>query len=387
MMVPEKEPAPLIAALEELGPHDHLCSIYENRQEHFAVAVPFIRIGLARGEKCIYIADDGTIQDVRNVLESGGIDVERALMTGALVLTTKEETYLQKGSFDPSWMFTFWKETTEAAMSEGFSAVRGTGETEWVLRGGPGLERWMEYESKLTHTMAENNCFALCQYNRRFFPPELILDVIRTHPIVIYDGTVCRNFYHVPPDEFLSDDRAAVEVERLLTNIRDRQQMEQVVQNKHNELQETHAMLVKDIYRRQRAEDLLFTEKHTLQMIAEGSPLRDVLDDLCSGIDQQSPGLMSMVALIDPDGRHLRPAAAPHLPDGWKKTITPTAIGPSAASCGTAAFRGEPVMVSDISVDPLWAEFRESALSYGLRACWSWARGATTPAGGGNIWV
>ena len=56
---------PLIAALEQLGPHDHFCSIYENREEHYGVAIPFMQIGLDRGEKCIYIADDGTVGDVR----------------------------------------------------------------------------------------------------------------------------------------------------------------------------------------------------------------------------------------------------------------------------------------------------------------------------------
>ncbi len=336
-----------------------------------------MRIGLERGERCIYIAGDGMTEEVSKAMRSGGIDVERVIATEALILTTREQTYLRRGLFDPDWMFTFWKEASESATRDGFSALRGAGETEWVLRGEPGLERWMEYESKLTHTMAANNCVALCQYNRRIFPPEVILDVIRTHPTVIYGGTVCRNFYHVPPDEFMSDDRVA-EVERLLTNIRDRQQVEEVVQNKQNELQEAHAMLVKDIYRRQRAEDLLSTEKHTLQMIAEGSPLRDVLDDLCAGIDQQTPGLMSMVAMIDPDGAYLRPIAGPHLPEGWKEIITPTAIGPCAASCGTAAFRGEPVMVADISVDPLWQELRERALSCGLRACWSAPLTSTT---------
>src|SRR5258706_15179020 len=69
---------PLLAALEQLGPHDHLCSIYESPQEHYAVAIPFIQIGLDRGEKCIYIADDGTIGDVRQAMKSEGIDVERA---------------------------------------------------------------------------------------------------------------------------------------------------------------------------------------------------------------------------------------------------------------------------------------------------------------------
>src|SRR5580765_1922427 len=182
---------PLIAALERLGPHDHLCSIYESPQEHYAVAIPFIRIGLDRGEKCIYIADDGTVGDVREAMQAEEIDV---------VLATKEQAYLEHGSFHPDWMFTFWKEATQMAMGEGFSAVRATGETEWVLRGGRGLERWMEYESKLTHTLCESNCSALCQYNRCLFPPELILDVIRTHPVVVYRGTVCRNMYYVPPD-------------------------------------------------------------------------------------------------------------------------------------------------------------------------------------------
>jgi PAS domain S-box-containing protein len=226
---------PLIAALEQLGPHDHFCSIYESPQEHYAVAIPFIQIGLDRGEKCIYIADDGTVEDVRQAMQSEGIDVDRATASKALVLATKEQAYLEHGSFHPDWMFTFWKEATQLAMSEGFSALRATGETEWVLRGGRGLERWMEYESRLTHTLSENNCSALCQYNRRLFPPELILDVIRTHPMVVYGSTVCRNLYYVPPDEFLGTNQTAHEVERLLTNIRERERVEDALREQLTE--------------------------------------------------------------------------------------------------------------------------------------------------------
>ena len=234
-MNPAAQTTPLIAALEQLGPHDHFCSIYESPQEHYAVAVPFIRIGLDRGEKCIYIADDGTVGDVRQAMQSEGIDVERAIASKALLLATKEQAYLEHGSFHPDWMFTFWKEATQLAMSEGFSALRATGETEWVLRGGRGLERWMEYESGLTHTLSENNCSALCQYNRRLFPPELILDVIRTHPMVVYGSTVCRNLYYVPADEFLGTNQTAREVERLLTNIRERERVEDALREQLTE--------------------------------------------------------------------------------------------------------------------------------------------------------
>jgi signal transduction histidine kinase len=227
---------PLLTALGQLGPHDHLCSIYENLDEYLAVAIPFIRIGLNRGEKCIYIADDGTEAVVRDAMYADGIDVERAISTDCLVLAKKEATYLKHGSFDPEWMFTFWEEATAKAVSQGFPALRATGETEWVLRGAPGLERWMEYESRLTHLLAHYNCFALCQYNRRLFPPELVLDVVRTHPTVIYRGVVCRNMYYVPADEFLATDQTAREVERLLTTIRDRAEIEYALRQQRNEL-------------------------------------------------------------------------------------------------------------------------------------------------------
>jgi two-component system, NarL family, sensor kinase len=232
---------PLLTALEQLSPPDHLCSIYESHEEHFAVAIPFIRIGLDRGEKCIYIADDGTEAIVRDAMYAGGIDVERAIAKEGLVLQKKEAAYLKHGAFDPEWMFTFWTDASDEAMRQGFSALRVTGETEWALRGAPGLERWMEYESRVTHTLARHNCVVLCQYNRRLFPAELVLDVIRTHPTVIYRGVVCRNMYYVPPDELLGTNQAAREVERLLTNIREREEVEYTLRLQRNELRESEA--------------------------------------------------------------------------------------------------------------------------------------------------
>lgn len=227
---------PLLTALEQLGPHDHQSLIYESVEDRFGVAVPFIRIGLDRGEKCIYIADDGMEAGVRNAMRAQGIDVERAVATSSLVLATKEDAFLRYGAFDPERMPTFWADATAEAARQGFSALRATGETEWLLSNPPGRERWMEYESQLTHVLADLNCFALCQYNRGRLPPEFILNVIRTHPTVIYRGVVCRNMYHVPPDEFLATNQTAREVERLLTTIRERAKIEYTLQRQRNEL-------------------------------------------------------------------------------------------------------------------------------------------------------
>jgi formate hydrogenlyase transcriptional activator len=120
-----------------------------------------------------------------------------------------------------------------------------------------------------------------------------------------------------------------------------------------------------------RAEALLAAEKRTLEMIASGACLADILERLCETIDAQASSIKSAVMLMDADGMHLRPAAGPRLPKGWVEAITPLKIGPCIGSCGTAASLKQRVIVSDIATDPLWADYRDLALSYGLRAAWS----------------
>jgi PAS domain S-box-containing protein len=126
-----------------------------------------------------------------------------------------------------------------------------------------------------------------------------------------------------------------------------------------------------DIEDRKRAEALLAAEKRTLEMIASGACLADILERLCETIDAQASNIKSSVMMMDADGMHLRPAAGPRLPKGWVEAITPLKIGPCIGSCGSAASLKLRVIVSDIATDPLWADYRDLALSHGLRAAWS----------------
>src|SRR5262245_5549849 len=77
--------------------------------------------------------------------------------------------------------------------------------------------------------------------------------------------------------------------------------------------------------------------------------------------------ILTSILLLD--GTTLRHGAAPTLPQTYVEAIDGAQIGDCAGSCGTAAFRGRPVYVSDIATDPLWADYRELALPHGLRAC------------------
>jgi GAF domain-containing protein len=94
-----------------------------------------------------------------------------------------------------------------------------------------------------------------------------------------------------------------------------------------------------------------------------------ILDALCRLVEEPSKGSLSSILLLDSDGDRLWHAAAPSLPKSYTDAIDGSFVGPVAGSCGTAAYRKEPVVVSDIAKDPLWADYRDLALPHGLRAC------------------
>lgn len=109
--------------LHEEGSNDHLASIYEDRRDQFAVAVPFIERGLARGERCLYVADDNTREAVVEALSEGGIDIDAARESGALSIHTKSDTYLRTGEFETEAMLDFWEETSPKHVTIGATPV------------------------------------------------------------------------------------------------------------------------------------------------------------------------------------------------------------------------------------------------------------------------
>jgi PAS domain S-box-containing protein len=131
--------------------------------------------------------------------------------------------------------------------------------------------------------------------------------------------------------------------------------------------------ILRDISERKRSEALLAGEKRLLEMIATGVALKEILNTLCLIIEQQRAGTLASVLLLNADGVHLDCIAGPSLPKEWAQQMENLPIGPCAGSCGTAAYRGSAVIVSDIATDPLWdvPGHRTSALKHGLRASWS----------------
>lgn len=129
--------------------------------------------------------------------------------------------------------------------------------------------------------------------------------------------------------------------------------------------------IARDITARKQADVLRDGQAHILEMIATSAPLEDVLDRLMRLVESQLTGIFGSVLLLDKDGSHLHHGAAPSLAKDYTSAIDGVAIGPKVGSCGTAAYRREPVIVADIMQDPLWEDYRQLAAAHGYRSCWS----------------
>ena len=127
-----------------------------------------------------------------------------------------------------------------------------------------------------------------------------------------------------------------------------------------------------NVTQRKQAEDLRAAQARMLKLAIEDRALSDSLDELVRVVETQSTdGVLASVLLLDEEGRHLRHGAAPSLPNAYNEAVDGIAAGPLVGSCGAAAHGKAAVFVEDVATSPLWADFRDLALSNGLRACWS----------------
>src|ERR1700733_4976531 len=119
---------------------DHACLLYETSDDQLAAMVPFFKDGLARNERCLYVADDRTVDEVKAYLSEAGIDVSSEIGAGRLDGLNKGQTYLKDGAFDPDAMIAFLGNTLDETMADGFAGLRGAGEMTWALGSEKGCE-------------------------------------------------------------------------------------------------------------------------------------------------------------------------------------------------------------------------------------------------------
>lgn len=213
--------------IDDLAPGEHLCAIFETDEEHRAVISDFIRIGLERQEKVVYVTDCRNSEAIAGYLRDDDIDIDPCLESGQLIFLTADEVYTTDGIFVPDMMLALIDSLTKKALSEGYSAFRGTAEMSWMLKGLPGSEKVIEYEARLNELIPRIGATILCQYDRRKFRPELLLKVLSTHPTVLLGTEIFENLYYMPPEEFFAVDVSQAMLNNWMQNLKERQRIEE----------------------------------------------------------------------------------------------------------------------------------------------------------------
>ena len=197
--------APPLPSVEEqvagFRPGDHLCCIYRNRDDQMAIVIPFIASGLKNNERCMFFTDESMADDIIGWFKHADFDIGRYMDSGQFVILSKHDAYLKDGKFEPEKMIGLLREAERMALDHGFSGLRVTGEMTWVYNEPLMVERLIEYEVILSHYFHGSRTTAICQYHEARFEPNILLDIIHTHPVVAIHGKICVNPYFIPPDE------------------------------------------------------------------------------------------------------------------------------------------------------------------------------------------
>jgi len=182
----------------------HMGLIYSSDEERERVITEYIQSGLTQGEKVAYFASDHSVEQIRAWLEEAGIKNLPERCDQNLIIGQADETYCPHGYFAPDEMLGTLKNFHRQACSEHFSGSRVSGEMAWALKGNPGSERLMEYESRVNQLVLEYPVNAICQYDARRFDGDQILECLKVHPYMIVRGQIVQNPYYLSTEEYLA---------------------------------------------------------------------------------------------------------------------------------------------------------------------------------------
>jgi hypothetical protein len=197
--------APVRLAGRELHGGAHACAFFHSRDEEYRVLLPFAADGVACGEKCFHIVDPGHRQERLDHLEGSGIDVAATTKSGQVEVKTWQDAYLRGDRFDQYDMLTLIESTLREGKEAGFPRTRLWANMEWALEDLPGCDDIVEYESRLNPILSKYDDVVVCTYDLSKFSAGVVMDILRTHPMVVIGETVQENPFYVPPDKFLEE--------------------------------------------------------------------------------------------------------------------------------------------------------------------------------------
>ena len=188
-----------------LGEARHVCAFFNSDDEEYRVMLPFIKEGFECGDKAVHVVNPNRRRDHLRRLATVGIDTTAAEQSGQFELRTNTETYLRNGRFDPDRLLEVFEQFASGNTKGGFPLSRIVCHMDWAADGRSHIGNLVEFESRVNDVWRRHDDAVICVYDLAKFGGDTVVDIMRTHPMIIIGGILQQNPFFVPPEEFLRE--------------------------------------------------------------------------------------------------------------------------------------------------------------------------------------
>jgi len=197
--------APIPFAGSQLGAVRHVCAFFNSDEEKYRVLLPFIKDGFDCGDKAVHVVNPDQRHDHLQRLAAVGIDTTAAQKRGQLELRTNTEAYIRDGRFDQNRMLEVFEQLASGNAKGGFPLSRICCRMDWAVEDRSYVDDLVEFESRVNDVWRRHDDAVICTYHLSKFGGDTVIDIMRTHPMIIIGGILYRNPFFVPPEVFLSE--------------------------------------------------------------------------------------------------------------------------------------------------------------------------------------
>ena len=186
-----------------LGPVRHVCAFFDGEDEAYRVLLPFIVDGLAAGQKAFHVVRPAQKADHLERLSDAGVDVAAAQARGQLEVQLNTQVYLQDGRFDGDRMLAAFEAMANA--KQGYPLSRIVCDMDWACDGLAVFDDVLRFEARVNRVWSQHDDVVICIYDVRQMSGDMVIDVMRTHPMVLIGDVLQENPFFVPPEQFLRE--------------------------------------------------------------------------------------------------------------------------------------------------------------------------------------
>lgn len=200
--VPELPPVHLAGCTMQ---RHHVCAFFDSTKQEDATMLPFLREGIEQGERSFCIVDPDGLGAYAARLTGAGIPVQDRIKGKQLEIRPWNDAYLREDRFDQDAMLSLIESVLQEGKDLGFPRTRLLAHMEWSCEDRPGVDDLVEYETRLNYILPRYPDPVICAYDTSKYDGAVLMDILRTHPMVLVGGILRENPFFVPPDEFLRE--------------------------------------------------------------------------------------------------------------------------------------------------------------------------------------